>query len=125
MKFFLILLTFFSFNLNATTIYDSFICYTQKEMVVIHGILTPVPSVSFSYQPLNQNPTQFIANIKMFNRETGEITVSVSDNDGIIMSLNSTGQMGSVDLDLRSYCSNDRGLFEQERTLCFFGYYED
>lgn len=124
MKYFLTLLILFSFNLNAQ-IYDSFMCYTEREMVVIHGILTPVPTVTFHYQPLEQNPIRFRAKIHGFDRSTGLISVSVKDNNGLMMDLKAQSQMGHVDLDLRPYCSNDRGLFEYEKVICFFGYYED
>ena len=124
---YLTLLTLF-FCLSNTVfgkIYDSFMCYTHVNTVVLFGILKEEPTLRLNHYRLDQNPTTIDLKIKTYDRSTRTIEAIGSHNGQDLIHVRSQNGSGDADINLMPFPGSEDVSFENEDVLCYFGKFED
>lgn len=111
-------------------IYDSFMCYTQTDMAVIHGTMgdfSSLSKVTIHYQRLNQNPLELPLNITLFDRQknVAEAVTIDRETDKTILKVSIFGNTGRIYLDLRDFAGGEDILFDEDGAMCYFGYVQE
>jgi len=109
-------------------IYDSFICYTRKDMAVIHGIVGDLPQLStiqIHYQRLAQNPSVIRASVEEFDRVNKSLYVTAKNAGQLFLELDMKAGQAILNLDLDSFSGTQGVIFEDAPADCYFGYVED
>ena len=124
---YLTLLTLF-FCLSSTAfgkIYDSFMCYTHVNTVVLFGILKEQPTLRLNYYRLDQNPTTIDLKIKKYDRSSRTIEAIGSYQGQDLIHVKSQNGSGVADINLMPFPGSEDVSFENEDVLCYFGKFED
>ncbi|MCR9203077.1 MAG: hypothetical protein NXH75_00760 [Halobacteriovoraceae bacterium] len=124
MKFILLLGFLFSLSTQAK-IYDSFMCYTQVDMVVMFGILKNPGTMRINYHRLDKNPTTIELKVKRYDRSDRSIIASGIHNGKEVISINSKGGFGTANINLMPFPGSEDVSFENEGVLCYFGKFEE
>jgi hypothetical protein len=117
------------FSLQASArIYDSFICYTRKDMAVIHGIVgefAQLSTVQIHYQKLVQNPLVVNASVEEFDRVNKSLYVTAKNAGQLFLELDMKSGQAVLNLDLESFQGGEGVIFKDAFADCYFGYVED
>ena len=114
----------FSFSSQAK-IYDSFMCYTMVDTVVLFGVLKPQGTLRINYQRLEENPTTIDLKVLNYDRTDYSLNAIGIHNGNHVISIKSQGGVGLADIDLMSFRGTEDVEFNNERVLCYFGKFED
>ncbi len=126
----MIVLSFLFISSIQAKVFDSFICYTERDMAVIYGIKQDImshSSMNVHYGKLETNPLVMPLNITKFDRvnSTAEATSVDPETGNTILKISIQGMMGLVYLDLRDFAGSEETLFEEVDAMCYFGYVQD
>lgn len=124
MKKLVLLLFLFSFTVQAK-IYDSFMCYTMVDTVVLFGVLKPQGTMRINYQRLEENPTTIDLKVMDYDRSDYSLNAVGLHNGKQVISIKSQGGVGKADINLMSFRGTEDVEFNDENVLCYFGKFED
>lgn len=124
MKSILLVALFFSLSTQAK-IYDSFMCHSQVDMVVMFGILKNPGTLRINYHRLDQNPTTIDLKVQRYDRSDRSIIASGVYNGQEVIKINSKGGFGTANINLTPFPGSEDVSFENEGILCYFGKFED
>ena len=106
-------------------IYDSFMCYTQVNTVVIFGVLKEMPYVDIHYQRLDKRSVRLPLKVVEYNRATKTIIVYSKFKGKKVVDMKSVSGQGTTDIDLTMFEGTEDTEFSNEDVLCYFGQVQD
>jgi len=124
MKYILLLSLLFSTS-SFAKIYDSFMCYTHVDTVVLFGILKDPGTLRINYFRLDNNPETIDLKISEYNRSTSTIKASGVYKGKEIIKVESRNGAGIADINLMPFSGTEDVSFKDEEVLCYFGKFED
>ena len=124
MKYILLFSLLFSTS-SFAKIYDSFMCYTHVDTVVLFGILKSPSTLRINYFRLDNNPETIDLKVSEYNRSTSTIKASGIYKGKEIIKVESRNGAGIADINLMPFSGTEDVSFKDEEVLCYFGKYED
>lgn len=106
-------------------IYDSFMCYTHVDTVVLFGILKEEPTLRINYYRLDKNPTTIELKVSDYSRNSRTISATGLYKGKEVIKINSRNGRGLADINLMPFPGSEDVSFAQEEVLCYFGKFED
>ncbi len=124
MKYILLFSLLFSTS-SFAKIYDSFMCYTHVDTVVLFGILKSPATLRINYFRLDNNPETIDLKVSEYNRSTSTIKASGIYKGKEIIKVESRNGAGIADINLMPFSGTEDVSFKNEEVLCYFGKFED
>ncbi len=106
-------------------VYNSFMCYSQTDTVVLFGILTEKPMLQISYGRLENNPTWIDLKVTDYSRQSDSIAAQGLYKGKKMISLQSQNGWGKANIDLTAFPGTENTRFSNEDILCYFGRFQD
>jgi hypothetical protein len=120
-----LIITLLLTTLSHAQIYNSFMCYTQTDTVVLFGVLKRQATLQISYGRLEQNPTIIDLKMTNYNRQDRTLAGHGVYKGKEVISFESKSGWGHANIDLTGFAGTEDIKFNQEEVLCYFGLFED